>query len=134
MRFGLLLATGIALISLAGIAEEAPLRVSDLLPAGQGKVSYEHDRNKNPKFSIHAKHMDRPESLTPPKNTYVVWVQGRGQDAQNAGVLRINENLEGSMSGTTPFQMFDIFVTAEDGPNINRPSGPEVMRGAVQQH
>jgi hypothetical protein len=30
--------------------------------------------------------------------------------------------------------MFDVFVTAEDGPNVDRPSGPEVMRGAVQHH
>jgi hypothetical protein len=61
-------------------------------------------------------------------------VQGRGKDPQYAGVLRVNENLEGSMSSTTPFQMFDVFVTAEDGPNVDRPSGPEVMRGAVQHH
>jgi len=128
------LATVVMMFAIAALASDAPLRVSDLLPAGQAKVSFEHDRNKNTKFSVHAKHLAKPESLTPPKNTYVVWIQGRGKDAQNAGVLRINENLEGSMSGTTPFQVFDIFVTAEDGASIDRPSGPEVMRGAVQQH
>jgi hypothetical protein len=122
------------MFALVASASDVPLRVSDLLPAAEAKVSYEHDRNHNTKFSVHAKHLAQPQSLNPPRNTYVVWVQGRGKDPQNAGVLRVNENLEGSMSSTTPFQMFDVFVTAEDGPNVDRPSGPEVMRGAVQHH
>ena len=123
----------IVMFALVASASDAPLRVSDLLPGGEGKVSFEHDRNKNTKFSVHAKHLARPESLSPPKNAYVVWVQGRGKDPQNAGMLRINDNLEGTVSGTTPLQVFDIFVTAEDGVNVDRPAGPEVMRGSVQQ-
>jgi hypothetical protein len=128
------LAAVVVMFALLASASDVPLRVSDLLPAAQAKVSFEHDRNKNTKFSVRAKHMAQPASLNPPRNTYVVWIQGRGKDAQNAGVLRVNENLEGSMSGTTPLQIFDVFVTAEDGPNVDRPAGPEVMRGAVQQH
>jgi hypothetical protein len=123
----------IVLFTLVASASDAPLRVSDLLLGGEGKVSFEHDRNKNTKFSVHAKHLAKPESLSPPRNTYVVWVQGRGKDPQNAGMLRVNDNLDGTMSGTTPLQVFDIFVTAEDGVNVDRPAGPEVMRGSVQQ-
>jgi hypothetical protein len=123
----------IVMFTLVASASDAPLRVSDLLLGGEGKVSFEHDRNKNTKFSVHAKHLAKPESLSPPRNTYVVWVQGRGKDPQNAGMLRVNDNLDGTMSGTTPLQVFDIFVTAEDGVNVDRPAGPEVMRGSVQQ-
>jgi hypothetical protein len=129
-----LLLASLLMFALLASASDAPLRVSDLLPGGEAKVSFEHDRNKNTKFNVHAKHLAKPESLNPPKNAYVVWVQGRGKDPQNAGLLRINGDLEGSMSGTTPLQVFDIFVTAEDGPNVDRPAGPEVMRGSVQQH
>jgi hypothetical protein len=128
------LAAVVVTFALLASASDVPLRVSDLLPAAEAKVSFEHDRNRNTTFSVHAKHLAQPASLTPPRNTYIVWVQGRGKDPQNAGVLRVNDSLEGSMSGTTPLQIFDVFVTAEDGPNVDKPSGPEVMRGAVQQH
>src|SRR5206468_4501814 len=124
------------LLGLAAVAwtDEIPLTTTPVAPAGEGKVSFEHDRNKNTRFTVHTKHLARPDSLTPAKTEYVVRVQSRGKDPQNAGTLKLNDNLEGSVSGTTPYQTFDIIVTAEDNANADRPSGPEVLRGTVQHH
>ena len=124
------------LLSLAAAAwgDEIPLTASQIVPAGEGKVSFKHDRNKNTRFTVHAKHLARPDPLTPAKTEYVVWVQARGKDPQNAGTLKLNDNLEGSLAGTTPYQTFDIMVTAEENANADRPSGPEVLRGTVQHH
>ena len=124
------------LLSLVAIArgDEIPLTASPIAPGGEGKISFEHDRNKNTRFTVHTKHLARPDSLTPAKAQYVVWVQPRGKDPQNIGTLKLNENLEGSVSGTTPYQTFDVIVTAEDSGNADRPSGPEIFRGTVQHH
>ena len=118
----------------AAWGDEIPLIASQNAAAGEGKVSFEHDRNKNTRFTVHTKHLARPESLTPAKAEYVVWVQPRGKDPQKVGTLKVNENLEGSVSGTTPYQTFDVIVTAEDSGNADRPSGPEMFRSTVQHH
>ena len=116
----------------AAMAADLPMTASQAFPAAMGKVSFHHDRNKNTSFTVHTKHLARPDALTPAKSVYVVWVQPRGQDPQNAGTLSVNENLEGSLSGTTPAQVFDVYVTAEDSGNVQHPSGPEVLRTTVQ--
>jgi len=47
-------------------------------------------------------------------------------------VLAVNNNLEGSFSGTTPSKTFNVVVTAEDSPTVTQPSGPEILHGTVQ--
>jgi hypothetical protein len=69
------------------------------VPAATGKINFEHDKNHNIKFHIETKHLARPESLTPPKQAYVVWIQPRSKDPQNAGVLTVDQNLQGSFRG-----------------------------------
>jgi hypothetical protein len=136
MRHVAVFAISALLVSLVAAAwgDEIPLTASQSVLAAQGKVSFEHDRNKNTRFTVHTKHLARPDSLTPAKSEYVVWVQARGKDPQNIGALKLNDNLEGSVSGTTPYQTFDVIVTAEDSANADRPSGPEIFRGTVQHH
>jgi hypothetical protein len=75
-----------------------------------------------------------PERLTPAKNSYVVWIRSNDGQTQNAGVLRVNNNLEGSFTTTTPIKAFDVVITAEDSPSVSQPSGPEVMHGSIQVH
>jgi hypothetical protein len=113
-------------------AGEMQLIADQSVPAATGKVNFEHDKNHNIKFHIDTKHLARPESLTPPKQAYVVWIQPRGKDPQNAGVLTVDQNLEGSFRGTTPYPTFDVFITAEDSPSADHPSGTQVLHGTVQ--
>ena len=121
-------------VAASAFADDVPMTGSAAFPAAMGKVSYNHDRNGNTRFAVHAKHLARPDALTPAKSVYVVWIQPRGKDVEKAGTLAVNSDLEGSLAGTTPYQTFDVFVTAEDGPNVERPSGPEVLRTTVQHH
>jgi hypothetical protein len=105
-----------------------------LVPAASGKINYEHDRNGNIKLEIKTKHLAAPERLTPAKNSYVVWIRSNDAQTQNAGVLKVNDNLEGSFITTTPIKAFDVVITAEDSPSVSQPSGPEVMHGSIQVH
>ena len=66
--------------NLAGAAE-VTMTASPAVPAAQGSISFQHDRNHNTKFTVHAKHLARPDALTPAKSAYVVWTQPRGNVA-----------------------------------------------------
>jgi hypothetical protein len=129
-----LLASFLIVCCLVGIAlaGDIPLVADPSIPAGMGTIHYEHDKNHNIKFHIDTKHLARPDSLTPAKQVYVVWIQPRGKDPINAGVLSVNEKLEGSFRGTTPYQTFDVFITAEDSPSADHPSGPQLLKATVQ--
>jgi anti-sigma-K factor RskA len=118
--------------SVAAWAGEIPLVASSIVPAASGKVSYEHDRNGNLTLHIETKNLANPERLTPAKNAYVVWIQPRDGQPQNAGVLKVNEDLNGSFKTTTASKAFDIKVTAEDNPTVSQPTGPEIFHGGVQ--
>jgi len=129
------IAAGILIVcTLIGVASagEVPLIADPSVPAATGKVNFEHDKNGNIKFHIDTKHLARPNSLTPSKSVYVVWIQPRGKDVINAGVLTGNDHLEGSFRGTTPHQTFDLFITAEDSANVDHPSGTPLLKTTVQ--
>ena len=113
-------------------AGDIPLVAGTLVPAAAAKVNYEHDRNGNVKFKIETKHLAPPDQLTPAKNAYVVWVKPTDGPPQNAGVLRINNDPEGSFSCTTPAKAFNLSVTAEDSPSVTQPTGPEILHGSIQ--
>ena len=124
----------LALSTLVWADDDFKLTAGPMVPAAQGKVSIDHDRNGNDVVKMSVKHMAQPSALTPAKVNYVVWIQARGKDPENHGILRINENdAAASFSTTTPYKTFDVFVTAEDTPNPTSPGGPEVLRGTVQQ-
>src|SRR5581483_1504417 len=103
-------------------------------PAAMGKVTTNNDRNNNTDIEVHVKHMAAPQSLTPAKTAYLVWVQPRGKEAELVGALRVNEDLEGSLKATTPYKDFDIFITAEDTMRPDTPSGMVILKGTVERH
>lgn len=106
-----------------------------MVPGAVGKLKYEHDRNRNIKFTVSTEHLPTPQQLSPAKNDYVVWIIPRDGQPQNAGALTVNtvnNDLKGSFSGTTPAKAFDIKVTAEDNPSVTQISGPEILHGSVQ--
>ena len=93
------------LLATAAWGREDRLTNTGAAPAAEGKIITDNDRNGNTGVDIQVKHMATPQSLTPAKQTYLVWVQPRGKDPELLGALRVNENLEGSrknMAAPTP--------------------------------
>jgi hypothetical protein len=101
------------------------------VPAAQGRVSTDTDRNGNTKLHVDVDHLAQPSALTPASNTYVVWIQARGQAPQNVGELRVNPDLHGSFRTSVPYKSFDVYVTAERDPRASAPSGPELLKTTV---
>lgn len=102
------------------------------VPAAQGHLSTDTDRNGNTKIHVDVDHLAQPSALTPASNTYVVWVQPRGQAAQNVGELRVNSDLHGSFRTSVPYKTFDVYVTAERDPRASAPNGPELLKATVE--
>ena len=122
------------LLTAVAWAREDRLTNTGAAPAAMGKVTTDNDRNGNTGIDVEVKHMAAPQSLTPAKTNYVVWIQARGKDPEALGTLRVNEDLEGHLKATTPYKDFDIFITAEDTMKPETPSSMVVLKGTVERH
>jgi hypothetical protein len=121
------------LLTTAAWSREDKLTNTGLTPAAQGKVTTSTDRNGNTEVEVKVEHVATPQSLTPARQAYLVWVRPRGQQAQLLGALRINSDLQGSLKGTTTFKDFDVLVTAEDNNKPDIPSDSVILKGTVER-
>lgn len=122
------------LIATAAWSREDKLTNTGIAPAAAGTVTTSNDRNGNTEVEVKVQHMATPQSLTPPAQTYLVWVQPRGQQAELLGALRINgDNLEGSLKGTTTYKDFNVLVTAENNVKADVPSEAVILKGTVER-
>jgi hypothetical protein len=119
------------LLAVSAWGREDRLTNTGTAPAAEGKIITDNDRNGNTGVDIQVKHLATPQSLTPPKQTYLVWVQPRGKDPELLGSLRVNENLEGSLKAATTYKDFDVLITAEDSMKPYSPSSMVILNGRV---
>ena len=79
-------------------------------------------------IEVTAKNLAEAIRLNPPKNNYSVWIVAENGTTKNLGQL-VNKNAkEASLKTTTPFNVKEIFITAEEQGNLNYPSGIEISR------
>ena len=122
----LLLVLGLAVSVWAG--EHRMKNTSDLVPSATGKVKVEVDDNGNRVVKIRVYHLVDPAKLAPPRNGYVAWVQAKGKDPELLGKLKVDDDYEGKLEATTPYQAFNVFITVEENPTPESPSGTEILR------
>lgn len=109
-------------------AKTFKLQNSSIVPGATGEVKTAKDKNGNTKFTVQVKHLANPTSLTPPKSTYIIWIQQSGGAPESQGVLKVSKNLEGKFETSTADKRFDLWITAESDASLKAPSGPEVLR------
>lgn len=109
------------------------LQNSSIVPGAAGEVKTSKDKNGNTKFTVQVKHLANPTSLTPPKSTYIIWIQQPGAAPESQGALKVNKNLEGKFETATPDKRFDLWITAQTDSSVKAPSGPEVLRATNVQ-
>jgi len=124
-------------LSLAGCAllaaHKVQLTAASIVPAARGEIEVGKDHNGNTEIKMAVQHLARPEDLSPPMSTYVVWLQEQGANAENQGQLEINKNLQASFRTVTPLKSFDLFVTAEPAATAKSPGGPEVLKANIRR-
>ena len=119
--------------SIAEAAKKYPMTASSTVPAARGQVDIDKDKNGNTRVNVSVEHLANPQNLTPPATVYVVWLQDRGGNPENQGQLKVDKNLKASFETVTASKGFDLFVTGERDYGAKAPSGPEVLRAAIQQ-
>lgn len=102
-------------------------------PGARGTVSVKSGPNKNTELDLKVESLAQPSSLTPPENTYVVWVQPPGENPKNQGQLRVDKNENAEIHTEVPYKRFKIFITAEQNPQTQTPVGPQVLSADVAQ-
>lgn len=116
-----------------GWAKDIPLVADATIPAASGKVSVDKDNNSNLKVKLEVKHLAQPTTLTPARQSYVVWIEPRGHEPENQGQMRVNNDLNGEFQTRTAYRAFDLYVTAEDSPTASTPTGPKLLHATVQE-
>jgi len=128
IKLGFVITLLMGILPCALLAKSYKLQQSTIVPGATGEVKTGKDKNGNTKFSVQVKHLANPGSLTPPKSTYVVWIQQAGAAPESQGVLKVSKNLEGKFETSTSDKHFDLWITAESDATVKTPSGPEVLR------
>jgi DMSO/TMAO reductase YedYZ molybdopterin-dependent catalytic subunit len=123
----LFLAAALGLAACA-TSEERHLASSPVVPAAQGTARFDKTKNDNVSIDLTVKHLADPQKLTPPSAVYVVWLQAnKSSPPQNIGLLKVDEDLNGSLSTQTAARSFDLFITAEGSGQVLAPAGKPLL-------
>ena len=120
------------LVSTTGLAKKYPMTASTIVPAAAGTLQTGQDKNGNTSIELQVHHLAAPQSLSTPENVYVVWVQHGELAPCKAGFLGIGKNLGGTFKSVTPYDAFQIWVSAEQDRETTSPRGPEVLKVSVE--
>jgi hypothetical protein len=113
-------------------AADIALRSSSDIPAAQGRLVVKGSDGPNQVVDVTVAHMAQPSKVRSNATAYVVWLDPAGtQPPINMGVLSVDKDLKGSLEFKTPFQQFDVFVTAEPGATAQAPSDKKLMTASV---
>lgn len=101
--------------------------------AAQGQVTATAGPNNNTRLEVRVKHLASPQKVTPGATVYVVWVRGVNESdlPQNVGALRLDNDLRGELQTTTPLRAFDLLITAEASPTVDKPVSDSVLTGRI---
>ncbi|MBW6459204.1 MAG: hypothetical protein K0B08_01410 [Bacteroidales bacterium] len=100
---------------------------SSVVPAASGYVEVKKNRNKNYVIEVNVSNLAEASMLTPPKQTYVVWMVTDRDQTKNIGQIRSSSRLNASLETTSSFKPVKIFLTAENDPTSNWPGEPVVL-------
>ena len=122
-----LIASIITLSSFYSCATKAPFLNSAVVPAAKGTVKVSKDANKNYHINIKITDLAGSERLTPPKNTYVVWLIAQDNRAKNIGQINISKSLSAKFETVSAFPPSKIMITAEDEAKVVYPSNSDMV-------
>lgn len=121
---GVLLLSGCALLGGGG----SKMNASPDIPAVEGHAKFGKAANENTSIDLTVEHLADPQKLTPPANTYVVWLRPNKDAApQNIGALTVDKKLKGELNTVTALRAFDLFVTAEASGQVQSPTGQPLL-------
>ncbi|MDO9276771.1 MAG: hypothetical protein Q7T92_14660 [Lutibacter sp.] len=118
----------VAFFLLTSCATTTKFPVSSIVPAAEITVKKKQDNNKNYVIEVVAKNLASANRVDSTKKNYNVWLVTENNGTKNAGQL-INKNAKtASLKTSTPFNVKEIIITAEDQGDYSYPVGIEITR------
>ena len=111
---------------LSSCAQKMRFATSPVVPAATGAVKVKKDKNDNYSIDVKVVNLANARDLTPPKNTYVVWMESERNRVRNLGQMQpssglLSKTLKGELEATATSKPTRIFITAEDEGNVQYP-------------
>jgi len=116
----------IAVLTSCATTTKFPL--SSTVPAAEITAKINQDKNKNYVINVIAKNLASADRLNPPKNNYSIWIVTENGTIKNIGQLTNLNAKTATLKTLTPFNVKEIFITAEDQGNLTNPNGVEISR------
>lgn len=114
-------------------ASTAKFPVSSTVPAADITAKKKQDKHKNYVIVLTARNLAAANRLNPPKSNYSIWIVVENGMTKNVGQLTIKNAKKATLKTTTPFNVKEIFITAEDQGNLTYPSGIEISRTSFKK-
>jgi len=101
---------------------------SSVVPAAKIEVKAETDSYDNNVFTFKVEHLANAERLSPPKSVYIAWAETEDNGVINLGKLKTEAGDKAELRTSTPFNVTEIFITAENEALLKVPAGIEIGR------
>ena len=117
----------ITFFSFTSCARKISFITSSVVPAARGTLIIKHDKNSNYVIKIEISDLAEVSRLSPPRQTYVIWMMNDLQQPINIGKLNsstsmFSKKLTASFETVSSTKPIKIFITAEDDVNTQNPS------------
>jgi len=126
MKLNLIFGALILSLLFSGCASTEKIEGSSVIPSAEGKITADRASGGATELKVEVEHLAQPKKVG--ANHYVVWIQPEGsQGFQNIGALKVDDNQEGELVRTIPYEKFRVMVTPERDIAAIHPSGPVVF-------
>lgn len=115
-----------------GSATTYQMATGDDVIAPEGEVTLTQDDNGNQFVELEVFHLPDPEKFDEQFSTFSVWVlPEEGEQYYNVGRLRLDDDQAGQLQFPTPFEEFNMRITAEPSGAEQEPSSAVVLHQMV---
>ena len=116
----------LGILAVTSCSRKIAFDTSTIVPAAKGMVKIKKDANGNYRVRVNVRNLSEPERLTPPRRTYVVWIDTDRSGRKNLGQITsstglFSSTMKASLETVTSFRPTRVFITAEDNADITFP-------------
>lgn len=119
---------GAAFLFIVSCSNTTRFPVSSVAPAADIRAKTKTDDNNNKIVKINAKNLASPERINPSSTAFVVWGETDQNEIRNLGQLQNKNAQNATFETVTPYEINEIFITAEPQGSVNQPTGTEISR------
>ncbi len=122
----------VILFSINACTKKIAFLTSSVVPAARGDVKVNKDKNMNYVIQVHISELAEVSRLSPPKQSYVIWMVTDQNITKNIGKIDskmggLSKQLSASFETVSAFKPNKIFITAEDDASVQLPNSQIIL-------